>query len=46
LIDDEYEEIIKNPRLVQITEDDLAKESLKTWFGGDPSGRKIKLLTK
>ncbi len=46
LEDDQYEEIIKNPRLVQITEDVLSKESLKTWFGGDPSGRKIKLLTK
>jgi hypothetical protein len=31
---------------MKITEDDLAKESLKAWFGGDSSLRKKKLLTK
>jgi DNA topoisomerase-2 len=46
LEDNEYEEIIKNPKLVQITEDELSRESLKAWFGGDSSERKKKLLTK
>ena len=45
LEDPDYEEIIKNPKLLQITEDDLAKDSLKAWFGGDSSLRKKKLLS-
>lgn len=45
LEDYEYEEIIKNPRLVQITEDTLSTQSLKAWFGSDSSERKKKLLT-
>ena len=45
LEDFEYEEIIKNPRLVKITEDSESVQSLKAWFGGDSSLRKKKLLT-
>ena len=45
LEDFEYEEIIKNPRLVKITEDSESVQSLKAWFGGDSSARKKKLLT-
>jgi DNA topoisomerase-2 len=45
LEDYEYEEIIKSPKLIQITEDKLSNESLKTWFGGDSNERKKKLLS-
>jgi len=45
LEDDEYEDIIKNPKLVQIKPDKLSSESLKLWFGGDSNLRKKKLLT-
>jgi DNA topoisomerase-2 len=46
LEDYEYEEIIKNPRLVKIKNDKLYKESLKAWFGGDSTPRKKMLLKK
>ena len=44
LEDDEYQEIITNPRIIQLNKDPLYKESLHTWFGGDSSLRKKKLL--
>jgi DNA topoisomerase-2 len=46
LEDYEYEEIIKNPRLVRIKNDKLYRESLKSWFGGDSAPRKEALLKK
>jgi DNA gyrase/topoisomerase IV subunit B len=46
LEDYEYEEIIKNPRLVRIKNDKLYRESLKSWFGGDSAPRKQALLKK
>jgi DNA topoisomerase-2 len=45
LEDYEYEEIIKNPRLIRIKNDKLYRESLKAWFGGDSAPRKSKLLS-
>lgn len=44
LEDDEYEEIIKNPRLLRIKNDKLYRESLKNWFGKDSAPRKEALL--
>ena len=44
LEDYEYEEIIKNPRLVKIKNDPLYKESLNAWFGGDSAPRKKMLM--
>lgn len=44
LSNDEYEEIILNPRLIEITGDDLSKESLNIWFGEDSELRKEQLL--
>jgi DNA gyrase/topoisomerase IV subunit B len=44
LEDDEYQEIISNPRVVQINRDSLYKDSLHTWFGGNSELRKKKLL--
>ena len=44
LEDDEYEEIIKNPRLLRIKNDKLYRESLKNWFGRDSAPRKEALL--
>lgn len=44
LLDDEYAEIINNPRLTQITVDDLSKESLSTWFGRESEPRKVEML--
>jgi DNA gyrase/topoisomerase IV subunit B len=46
LEDYEYEEIIKNPRLIKIKNDKFYRESLKAWFGGDSAPRKVKLLSK
>ncbi len=46
LEDYEYEEIIKNPKLIQIKNDKAYRESLKAWFGGDSAPRKAKLLGK
>lgn len=46
LEDYEYEEIIKNPRLVRIKNDKFYKESLKSWFGADSAPRKKMLLKK
>ena len=44
LEDEEYQEIITNPKTIQISNDILYKESLHAWFGGDSSLRKKKLL--
>ncbi len=44
LVDDEYREIINNPKLTLITKDDMSKDSLNTWFGKDSNLRKIELL--
>lgn len=44
LVDDEYSEIINNPRLTQITTDDVSKEYLNIWFGKDSELRKIEML--
>ncbi len=44
LVADEYDDIINNPRLTLITKDDMAGESLETWFGKDSSPRKEQLL--
>ena len=45
LVDDEYKEIINNPRLTQITSDEMSKGSLNVWFGKDPELRKSELLS-
>lgn len=42
----EYEEIIKNPKLVQIKNDKDYKESLNAWFGADSAPRKDRILNK
>lgn len=44
LLDNEYQEIINNPRLTQITSDNMSKDSLYTWFGKDSDLRKNQLL--
>jgi DNA topoisomerase-2 len=44
LVDDEYREIINNPKLTKIKLDDCTSESLKTWFGKDSEPRKIEIL--
>jgi DNA topoisomerase-2 len=44
LVDDEYKEIINNPRLTQITSDEFSKNSLNIWFGKDSDLRKSELL--
>jgi len=42
----EYKEIIQNPRMIQFTEDDTAKDQFKIWFGDDSDLRKNKILNK
>jgi hypothetical protein len=44
LENDEYEEIIKKPNLVQIKNDKHYRESLIAWFGKDSQPRKEKIL--
>ena len=44
LEDAEYEEIIKNPNLVQLKNDKDYKESLESWFGKDSQPRKDRIL--
>jgi len=46
LEDEEYSEIINNPRLIQLENDDLYKKSLTDWFGPNSEPRKEKLLKK
>jgi DNA topoisomerase-2 len=45
LEDDEYQEIITNPKVIQIKNDAIYKESLNAWFGGDSNLRKVRLLS-
>lgn len=44
LEDEDYEEIIKNPNVVQLKIDKNSKDSLEAWFGADSQPRKEKLL--
>ena len=44
LEDDEYQEIIKSPYVVQLKNDHTSKESLDAWFGRDSQPRKEKIL--
>lgn len=44
LVDDEYENIINEPRLTLITKDDVSEESLNIWFGKSSELRKKELL--
>jgi DNA topoisomerase-2 len=44
LVDDEYADIINNPRMTLISKDDASKSSLETWFGKNSDLRKIELL--
>ena len=44
LVDDEYKEIINNPKLTNITKEDISFESLDIWFGKDSEKRKKELL--
>lgn len=44
LVGDEYDDIINKPRLTLITKDDMANQSLETWFGKSSSLRKDELL--
>ena len=44
LVDDEYNEIINNPKLTLITKDDLSDEHLDIWFGKNSELRKNQIL--
>ncbi len=44
LVDEEYKEIINNPRLTLLTKDDFSSQSLNIWFGKDSDLRKNELL--
>lgn len=44
LVDDEYNNIINNPRLIKITKNDVSDSHLETWFGKSSELRKIELL--
>lgn len=44
LVDDEYEEIIKNPKLTLITTDAQTSQSLKIWFGDESDLRKEAIM--
>lgn len=44
LVDDEYSDIINNPRLTLITKDEAATSSLDVWFGKSADLRKTELL--
>ena len=46
LEDLEYEEIIKDPKVVQLKNDKEYKESLNAWFGADSAPRKERILNK
>jgi DNA topoisomerase-2 len=41
---EEYEDIIRNPKTIQMTSDPLYKESFNAWFGGDSNKRKERLI--
>jgi DNA topoisomerase-2 len=44
LVDDEYNDIINNPRMTLIKSDDISNDSLNIWFGKSSELRKIELL--
>lgn len=44
LVDDEYQEIINNPKLTKINKDDLSDEYLDIWFGKNSELRKNQIL--
>jgi len=44
LVDDEYNEIINNPKLVKIEATNSSKKSLDVWFGKDSSHRKKEMM--
>jgi len=44
LVDDEYKDIIANPRLTLIRKDDVSPVSLDVWFGKNSDLRKTELL--
>jgi len=44
LVDDEYQDIINNPRMTAITKDDVSNISLDVWFGKNSDLRKTELL--
>ena len=44
LVDDEYDEIINNPKLTLITKDELSDEYLDIWFGKNSELRKNQIL--
>ena len=45
LVDDEYQEIIQNPKLTLITKDEASKKQLDVWFGSDSELRKTEILS-
>lgn len=44
LVDDEYQDIINNPRMTLISRDDMSENSLDIWFGKNSDLRKTELL--
>ena len=44
LVDDEYKDIINDPKLTLITSDDVSETSLDVWFGKNSDLRKTELL--
>lgn len=44
LVDDEYSEIINNPKLTIINKDEGSSKSLDIWFGKDTDLRKIEIM--
>ena len=44
LVDDEYNEIINNPKLTLITKDDISNKNLEIWFGKNSELRKDKIV--
>jgi len=44
LVDDEYKDIIHNPKLTKIKKDDISSDSLNIWFGKDSNLRKNEIL--
>jgi DNA topoisomerase-2 len=44
LVDDEYQDIINNPRMTKILKDEISTEYLDIWFGKNADLRKTELL--
>jgi DNA gyrase/topoisomerase IV subunit B len=44
LEDEEYQEIIRNPRSYTLTKDNQFNNTLEIWFSGDSTPRKHKIL--